>query len=116
MIIISNYSPPIRFDTPIELLIPTVTTHLGVNSKTFPDKGPIIMCSFRTFGGTETSINGVYSIENTATVETWYNPSITAECRVRLDGANYEIMGEPEDINRRHQFMKFKVRRIGGGA
>ena len=52
---------------------------------------------------------------NTATVETWYRPDIKADCRLRLtDGAVYEILGAPENIEMRNQFCKFKVRAIEG--
>jgi hypothetical protein len=36
---------------------------------------------------------------------------------VRLsDGAVFDILGEPENIEMRNQFLKFKVRRVKGGA
>lgn len=74
--------------------------------------------SFKTYGGTERDVNGLYTIEDTAQVECWYNPKITSECRVYLPETHstYEIINEPEDIDLRHQFMKFKVRRLKGGA
>ena len=88
--------------------------------KTFPSpsKGVEFFGSFKTFGGTERDVNGLYSVEDTASIECWYNPSIKSDCRVyvSITGAAYEIMGEPEDIDLRHQFMKFKVRRVKGGA
>lgn len=112
----ADYKPPVRFDTPVNLLVPEYKTYNGVSQKIYPESGPVIMVSFRTFGGTETTVNGVYSIENTATVETWYNPAIKADCGLQLNGRNYEILGDPENINQRNQFMKFKVRAIGGGA
>lgn len=112
----ADYKPPVRFDTPVTLLAPEYKNYNGVSQKIYPENGPIIMVSFRTFGGTETTVNGVLSVENTATVETWYNPAIKADCRLQLNGRNYEILGDPENINQRNQFMKFKVRAIGGGA
>lgn len=112
----ADYRPPTRFDTPVMLLTPTYGTYNGVKNKTYPDTGPMIMVSFRTFGGSEKVVNGIYSIENTATVETWYNPDIKAECRIVLDDVPYEIINDPEDINRRHQFLRFKVKAVGGGA
>lgn len=110
----ADYRPPTRFDTRVTLLIPIIKTYNGVSTTVYPASGPAIWCSFRSFGGTETAVNGVYSVEKTAVVETWYNSSIRSDCQIRLDGFVYEILGEPEDINRRHQFMRFKVRHIGG--
>ena len=112
----ADYKPPTRFDTPVTLLVPTTTSYNGVAKKVYPKTGQTIMVSFRTFGGTETTVNGVLSVENTATVETWYNPAIKSDCRLRLNGRNYEILGDPENINCRNQFLRFKVRAIGGGA
>ena len=53
---------------------------------------------------------------DTADVTTWYRPDITAGCQFK-DGTDvYEVLGTPEDIEKRHQYMKFKIRRIAGGA
>lgn len=112
----ADYRPPTRFDTPMTLLIPTYSRYNGVEKKVYPETGNIIMVSFRSFGGTETTVNGVLSVENTATVETWYNPAIKSDCRLQLNGRNYEILGDPENINCRNQFLRFKVRAVGGGV
>ena len=74
--------------------------------------------SFKTYGGTEKTVNGVYSIEDTANIETMYRSDITGVCRIARaeDKAVFDIINEPEDINQRHQFLKFKVKRLKGGA
>lgn len=106
--------------TPLMLLIPTETKAYGVATKQFPDvkDGILFYGSFKTYGGTEKTVDGIYSIEDTANIETWYRPDITSNCRVAIAGTNaiYEIIGEPENINMRNQYLKFKVRRIKGGA
>ena len=105
---------------PLMLLIPTYSEGYGVSAKSYPDisDGIPIFGSFRTFGGTERDVNGIYSIENTATIETWYRPDIKSNCRIGLPqtGEIYEILGEPENINMRNQYMVFKVQQIKGGA
>lgn len=107
-------------NVPLMLLIPTYSDSLGVESKTFPavSDGILIYGSFRTFGGTEREVNGLYSVENTATIETWYRPDIKSDCRIGVPqtGEIYEILGEPENINMRNQFLKFKVMQVKGGA
>ena len=107
-------------NVPLVLLIPTKTSAYGVAKQIYPalKNGELIFGSFRTFGGTERDVNGVYSVENTATVETWYRPDIKSDCRVALadTGDVYEILGEPEDINRQHQIMRLRVRQVKGGA
>ena len=109
------------FNVPMRLLIPTVKTVKGVAVKSYPapSSGALIYCSFRSFGGTETQSNGVLVVEDTASIETWYRPDITADCRLCLAGQSdkiYEILGTPENINMQNQFVKFKVKSINGGA
>lgn len=121
----SNYRPNLQNQIPLVLLVPTYTNVSGVNKKTFPtvesalqNNNNLFFGSFKTYGGTERDVNGVYSIEDTANIETWFRPDITSNCRVARanDSAIFEIINEPEDINQRHQFLKFKVRRVKGGA
>ena len=88
----SSYKPSGPFVTPVILLTPTYMTVKGVRKKVYPADGPIINCCFKTSGGTEKNINDVYS------------------------GAVYEVMNEPENIDMRNQYCKFKVRRVKGGA
>lgn len=111
---------PARFSAALILLIPTYETVMGVPSKTFPSpaEGIRFYGSFKTYGGTERDVNGLYAIEDTAQIECWYDPAIKSDCRVYVSdtGATYDIINEPEDISLRHQFMMFKVRRVKGGA
>lgn len=126
----SNYRLTIENPIPIILLIPINKSISGVLKKNYPTvdealsvkdiKGNsvnLFFGTFKTYGGTEKNVNGVYSIEDTASIETWYRPDIKANCRIALEtGETYDILGEPEDINKRHQFLKFKVHRVKGGA
>jgi hypothetical protein len=102
------------------LLVPTYAKVSGVNTKTYPpiSEGVLFYGNFKTYGGTERDVNGVYSIMDTAHIECWYRPDITSECRIvrASDNAVFDIINEPEDINQRHQFLKFTVRRIKGGV
>lgn len=115
----TGFTPPAPFSVPMLLLIPEYETVRGVKKKTYIEAdGFRFNGSFQTFGGTEKTVNGVYSLEDTGTIVTWYTPKIKADCAVKLldDGSTYEIIGTPENIQRRNQYLKFKVRRIGGGA
>jgi len=112
-----SYRPSEPFTTPIELLNGSeLKTVRGVYVPVYPEKGETIFCSFKTYGGTESNVNGVLSVIQTANVETWYRPDITSSSRLRLGSQTYEVMGEPEDIEQRHQFLKFKVRGVKGGT
>lgn len=111
------YRPKDNFNVPMKVLVPTYTNVSGVSKKNFPADGDLIYGSFKTYGGTERDVNGVYSIEDTANIETWYDPRIKSDCRIKLEsGVTYEIINEPENIELRNQFMKFKVKRVKGGA
>lgn len=121
----SNYRPTLDNQIPLVLLTPTYTNVSGVNKPTYPtvqealqNNDNLFFGSFKTYGGTERDVNGIYSIEDTANIETWYRPDIKSNCRIARanDGAIFDIINEPEDINQRHQFLKFKVRRVKGGA
>ena len=115
-----GYKPTMPFNVPMKLLIPTETVVTGTTKKTFsdPESSELFFGSFRTFGGTENVQNGVYTLINTATIDTWYRPDIKANCRVYLCDTEqtYEIVADPEDINMMHQFLQFKVKKIGGKA
>lgn len=118
----NEYKPPLPFTAPVYLLIPTSIKKVkGVLVKEYPEPSDdmIIFCSFRTFGGTEVQSNGIYTVLDTANIETWYRPDITADCRICLaeqPDKVYDIIGTPENINMRNQFLKFKVQAVGGGA
>lgn len=104
--------------TPVKLLIPTGTEkYNGVTRPTYPTDGDVIFVNWKSYGGTETTVNGIYSIIDTAVITTWYRPDIKSNCRLlREDGAIYEIIGEPENIEMQNQICTFKVERVKGGA
>lgn len=115
-----NYKPITPFVVPMRLLVPTTVMVKGVAKKSFsdPQYSFKFFGSMRTFGGTESTVNDIYSVIDTATIDTWYNPSFKADCRIYLEetGETYEILATPEDIERRHQYMQLRCRKIVGGA
>ena len=114
-----TFKPSSPFDAAMKLLIPTESKVKGVTKKDFPDPlkvDEVFFGSFRTFGGTETLVNNVYTVEDTATINTWFNPAITSDCRIYLcdTGEQWDVLGRPEDIDMRHQYMQIKVKKVGG--
>lgn len=105
-------------NTPIKLLIPTYKEVSGKTKKKYPpvEKGELIFCNWKTYGGTETVVNGILTIIDTADIVTWFRDDIKSDCRIVSldDGSIYEILGKPENIDKRNQFIKFKVQSIGG--
>lgn len=104
--------------TPVKLLIPTGTTKVnGVTRMQYPSDGDVIFVNWKSYGGTETTVNGVYSILDTAHIVTRYRPDIASNCRLlREDGAIYEIISPPDNTEENNKFCEFKVQRVKGGA
>jgi hypothetical protein len=47
----------------------------------------------------------------------WFNPDIKAADRIKLqDGSCWEIISDPENIEMRNMYLKFKVQRQNGEA
>lgn len=113
-----------QMTTPLRLQQPVTAVSYGVSKKTYKNIDGVIWANFKTFGGTEKNDNGIITVEDTAQIVCWFRPDITSGCRVvLLDGAEntdgakcYEVLGEPENIEQRNMFLKFKVRRVKGGA
>lgn len=127
----SNYRPSLDNPIPLVLLVPTYETSYGVDKPSYPtieealnqldenqNKINLFFGTFKTYGGTERDVNGRYLIEDTANVETWFRPDIKSNCRIAVVQTNaiYDIINEPENVNMRNQFLKFKVRRYKGGS
>lgn len=107
-----------QMTTPFTLQTPTITKYNGVRTKAFTDADGAVFANFKTYGGTEVQVDGILQVEETATVVTWYRPDIQSDCRLKrmTDGAVFEILGEPENIEQRNMFLRIRVRRIKGGA
>ena len=115
-----RYRPQTPFNTAIRLMIPTIRAVKGNREKVYPDPetAPVIYGCFRTFGGTDTTENDVYTVISTGYIDTWYRPDITADVRFLIieTGEIYEVLGRPEDIQMRHQHMRIRVQEVGGTA
>lgn len=107
-----------QMTTPLMLQTPTSEKVNGVLVKTFTDVPEVIFANFKTYGGTERQSNDVYIVEDTADIVCWYRPDIKSDCRIKrlTDNAVFEIRGEPENLEQRNMFLKFKVRRVKGGV
>ncbi len=113
------YKPQTPFDVAMKLLVPTETKVKGATKKVFPEPEAVnsmFFGSFRTYGGTENFSNEVYTVIDTATIDTWWNPEVTADCRIYLceTGEIWDVVARPENIGMRHQYMQIKVQKVGG--
>ena len=113
-----KYKAATPFNVAMILLAPTIETVKGVRKLIYPepDKGVLFYGAFRSFGGTENTENNVYSVLDTATIDTWFRPDIKADCQIYIcdTGATYEIKGNPENIDMRNQYLQIRVQRLGG--
>lgn len=111
------YKPYQPFNVPARILTATFTKVNGVPTKTFQEGGEFF-CSAKSYGGTERTVNNKAVIEDTLDVETWFRADVKAADHIRLldDGSEWEILNAPEDIERRHLYLKFKCKRLKGGA
>lgn len=114
------FKPSAPFTVAMKLLVPVSSSDYGAKKKVFstPSQSATIFGSFRTFGGTETTENGLLTTVNTGVINTWFRPDIKADCRIYLCDTKdtYEIISDPEDIDFRHQYLQFKVKKVGGKA
>lgn len=110
-----QYQPQVPFNVPALHLKRGVIKINGVNQPTYTT-GATFYCSAKSYGGTEKVVNGVYVIEDTWVIDTWYNSVFEKGDKIRFldDKTEYEILASPENINRRGQYMRFKVVRISG--
>lgn len=109
------YRPQDPFNSTAELFETSTEVVKGVTLKKRKFLG-LINCSFKTYGGTDQVVNGLYSVVDTAEVITWYRPDITSSCGIKINDKYYEIIGTPENIDMRNQYIKFKVKAITGGV
>ena len=113
----AGYKPFHPFSTPLTIMIPTEERVQGVPQKSLKE-GDLFFGGVRSFSSQERDSNGVISPERTLVIDTWYRPDIKANNKIRLEpgGELYDIIGEPEDIGFRHQFLQIRCRRAGGKA
>lgn len=101
--------------TPALLFTPTTEKYNGVTSKVYPENGDLIFVNFKTKGGTETVVDGVYRVIDTAEITTWWNPNIKSTSRIEIDEYRYEVKSV-ENIEGQNMFMIVKLERKSGGV
>lgn len=108
-----NFPFRVRFT----LMTPTYKRVNGVQQVEYApaENDPYIFCSVRSYGGTERTINGVWSIKDTLTIQTYYRPDITSDSALMDEnGAMWRMLNTPENIDMANKHMTFKVERVKG--
>lgn len=106
-----------RYSTPCQILKAARKKINGVVAKSY-EEGDVFFASVKSYGGSEAIINNVYTIQDTLTIETFYRQDIKSDCRIKLldDDTIWEILNTPEQIDREHKTLTFKVKRINTEA
>lgn len=114
----ADYRPQSPFNVPFHILTPTSVTVKGVPTKSYVEGETVFFGSFKTFGGTESVKDGLYSVIDTARLETWYTPELKADCRVHVldNDTIYEVVGTPENVQLRNQYLTARLQAVKGGA
>jgi head-tail adaptor len=103
--------------TAVRLLKPTATNYHGVQNQSYPSTGDVVYVNWKSFGGTDSVVNGVYSVIDTAQVTMRYRPDVKAGCRfLRSDGSVYEIKGEPENVDLANLWLICRLERVKGSG
>ena len=114
------YKPKTPFRAKMRILVPASTKVKGSVKKVFtdPEASQYFYGSFRTFGGTDTTVDDLLVVQDTGTIDTWYRPDIKSDCRIYIESTEetYEILGDPENIDMANRYLRIRVRKIGGGA
>ena len=71
---------------------------------------------FKQKGTAETNANGLTIINEKTTFTTWFKADIEAADILAIGGIDFEIKGEPENVEMRSRYMVITLERIGGGA
>lgn len=82
------------------------------------ENDPIILCNFKTYGGTKAVHNGRLMVTDTATIQMHYRDDIKPSDRFVLlsDNSEWYIMGRPENVEQRNRLLIITVQTAGGGA
>ena len=116
----ATYKPKKHFRVAFKLLEPAYGDAVkGIRPRTYPDDSDIVLFgSLATYGGTDRTVNQLTVTADTAVVEMYYDPRVTADCILMAakTGKRYSIQGQPEDIEGRGKYLRIRVEAMEGGA
>lgn len=83
--------------------------------KVYTDMGTV-RGKFKQKGTAETNANGLTVINEKTTFTTWFKADFAAADILTINGIDYEIVGEPENVEMRSRYAIITLERISGGA
>ena len=104
-----------EFVTPAEHKKPTTQIINGHNQKTYTAVGTI-KGKFKQKNTSELNANGIVIVETKITFTTWWSNNLTAQDILTINNIDYEIVGDPENVEQRSRYAVLTLRLIKGGA
>lgn len=71
---------------------------------------------FKQKGSSEIDANGLFVVNTNTTYTTWYKASYEAKDVLTINGIDYEVVGEPENVEMRNRYSILSLAKISGGA
>lgn len=111
------YKPAEQMTTPVKLQKAINTNVSGAVKRTYEDAvtDPVMYCSFKSKGGTQSVQNDSLVVIDTAQVQMWYREDIEISDRLILlqNGSAWKILNI-ENVEMRNQLLMITVQRVGG--
>lgn len=104
-----------EFVTPAIHKKATSKTVNGRTQKAFTEVGTV-RGKFKQKGTAETNANGLTVVSQKTTFITWFKADFAAADILTINGADYEIIGAPENVEMRGRYAVLTLERISGGA
>lgn len=104
-----------QFVTPAVHKMATTQTINGHTQKTYTAVGTI-KGEFKQKNTSELNANGIVIVETKITFTTWWNNNFKAQDILTINNIDYEIVGDPENVEQRSRYAVLTLRLIKGGA
>ena len=104
-----------EFVTPAVHKKPATQIINGHNQKTYSVINTI-KGQFKQKTTSELNANGIVIVETKITFTTWWNNNLTAQDILTINNIDYEIVGDPENVEQRNRYAVLTLRLIKGGA
>ena len=94
---------------------PTTQIINGHNQKTYYVVGNI-KGKFKQKSTSQLNANGLVIVEDKVTYTTWWNNNFEAQDILTINNNDYEILGQPENVEMRSRYAVLNLVLIKGGA
>lgn len=104
-----------EFVTPAIHKKPTTTEKNGRLEKGYEQVGTL-RGKYKQKGTTEKLVNGLTVVVTNTTFTTWFKKDLEAKDVLEINGINYEIIGEVENVEMRNRYAVLTLEKVSGGA